>query len=184
MKIQKKILVGTILLSFLTSLEAQTPQELMEAQAGGIKLIDAKFEKAKLPNTEMDWVKLVCRFSTEKEWTDTVSLNFEVIVGEPGVNNKRVLTGGVTYINVPKGVNTAIMYLTPNTLKRFGTPEAFSVVAYRGDLPIGEILSSGAKQFTLEEKSNMLRFDGAIQNVRYTPWLLFDFGKTPDVAGL
>jgi hypothetical protein len=163
---------------------AQTPEELLEAQAGGIKLLNIKIEEGVLPNTTEKWLKLICTFSTEKEWTDVVSLNYEAIVGEPGGANKRLLTGGVSYINIPKGTSQAIMYLTPNTLKRFGTPDAVSVFAYRGDLPIGETSSSGAQQFTLEEKGEMLRFDGAIQNVRFTPWLLFDFGKTPDLAAM
>ncbi len=183
MKLQPNLLASFVaLISLIAPSQAQTPQELMIAQAGGLKLLSVVVEEVTLPNSQQKWLKLICSFSTEKAWTDSISLNYEAVVSEPETSSKRLLTGGVSYINIPKGTNTAIMYLTPNTLARFGKPQMLSVFAYRGDQPVGETIMAGSETIPLEEKASFSRFDGAIQNVRFTPWLLLDYGKTPDLA--
>ncbi len=179
-----KTTITCLALLFLAAINApcQTPAELLAAQSGGLKLLSLDLEEATLPNSNLKWIKLVCKFSTEKAWTDSISLNFEAIVSDPETSSRRLLTGGASYINIPKGVNTAIMYLTPNTVARFGKPDSASVFAYRGDQPVGETVLANSEKITLEEKAELLRFDGAIQNVRFTPWLILDYGKTPDLS--
>lgn len=185
MKSRQLITITSVFASLAIVLfaNAQSPQELLAAQTGGVKLLGVEIEEASLPTNPLKWVKIVCRFSTEKQWTDSLSLNFEAIFSDPDSKGDRLLTGGVTYMNIPKGANNAIMYVTPNTLLRFGKPKQVSVNAFRGDLPIGEVLSAGDR-LRPEEKVGLLRFDGALLNVRYTPWLVIDFGKSPDLMGL
>lgn len=176
-----RIVPASILLVNMSVL-AQTPEELMKAQAGGIKLVSVGFEEASLPGTPQKWIKVICRFTTEKKWTDTLSLNFEAVADDPEGSAKRLLTGGVTYMNIAQGNNTAILYLTPSTIARFGRPKSVSVSAFRGDMPIGRVELAGSDKFSPEEAATFLRFDGAMLNVRFTPWLIADFGKTPDLA--
>ena len=186
MKYTSFSLMGCLLVALVilppARLVAQTPEELMKAQAGGVKLVSVDLEEATLPNNPQKWVKVVCKFTTEKKWTDTVSFNFEAVTNDPESSSKRLLVGGVTYMNIPKGNNTAILYITPLTVARFGRPKSVSVSAFRGDNPIGRLEMKDSDKPTPEEQATFLRFDGALVNPRLTPWIIIDFGKTPDLA--
>jgi len=147
-----------------------------------IQIQSLDIQRAKLPNGKADWTKIICKFTNSKDWTDGISFNFSVLVQISGGSNYRVLTGGLSYMNVPKGASDAILYLSPNATARFGTPFAASVDVYRGDRALQTFQwKSNSASVDPEWLTKYPSFAGGLLTVRSTPWILTDTESTPDL---
>lgn len=126
------------------------------------------------------WSKLIVTFSSLPEWADGLVFNYEVLVRAE--ERFRVLSGIVRYANVPKGVNSAVMYLSPSATKRFGEPVAATVGAFYNDQEASAFKWSSSAQ-KLPEGWNLKydKYNGVLLNIMYTPWLASDYGRFPDL---
>jgi hypothetical protein len=141
-------------------------------------------QKAKLPNSKFEWTKLICKFTNTGAWADGISFNYSVLVQVPGgkANNYRVLTGGLTYMNIPKGPSTAILYMSPNATARFGSPIATSIDIFRGDRSLLNYQwHSSSASPDADWLTKYPSFAGGLLTVRSTPWVVTDTEGTPDL---
>jgi|GEM_PF-1144552 len=172
-------LFGLLALFAPLSLHAQAPEPPSPVQIQSFEV-----QKIKLPNGKADWTKLICKFTNTGGWTDGISFNYSVLVQVPGGtgDNYRVLTGGLTYMNVPKGPSNAILYLSPNATARFGTPTAATIEAFRGDRSLGNFQWHSSSASTSSDwLTKYPSFAGSLLSVRSTPWILTDVEGCPDL---
>jgi hypothetical protein len=59
------------------------------------------------------WLEVEVEFNAAPEWTDELTLKYYILF------NGRLLTGEVTHVNVPGGLNRSVMYALPIALARF-----------------------------------------------------------------
>lgn len=181
MKILPFLLCSLLAAAIVPSGRAQQPPP---AAPSPIKITGIEIQRAKLPNAKSDWTKIVCRFSNSSGWTDGVSFNYSVLVqpAGTGADKRRVLTGGCTYMNVPKGTSEAIMYLSPNATLRFGTPVAASVEIFRGDRSLEEFQwKSSSASVDPNWVTKYSGYQGILLNMRSTPWIFSDIERTADL---
>jgi hypothetical protein len=74
------------------------------------------------------WLEVEVEFNAAPEWTDELTLKYYILF------NGRLLTGEVTHVNIPAGLNRSVMYVLPVALARFGgnrllLPNAFPNIA-------------------------------------------------------
>ncbi len=178
----RKILPSLALLSsslawvFSTSsdLRAQAPIDNEETT----KIEKIEVVAASLPESNLTWTKIVCDFKTVDKWTDGVSMNFYVLVKGAGGDEKRLLAGGLTYMNVPAGTSRGIIYISPNATERYGKPLGIKVEIFRGDRISGEKSWGEALP---EDLQALPQVNGMLKSVYETPWLTVDASKSPDL---
>jgi hypothetical protein len=59
------------------------------------------------------WLEVEVEFNAAPEWTDELTLKYYILF------NGRLLTGEVTHVNIPGGLNRSVMYGLPVALTRF-----------------------------------------------------------------
>jgi len=65
------------------------------------------------PEANLRWLEVEVEFNAAPEWTDELTLKYYILF------NGRLLTGDVTHINIPGGLNRSVMYVLPVALTRF-----------------------------------------------------------------
>jgi len=160
-------------------LHADTP-----TTSSPFKFSRLQVEEAALPGSKKKWTKIICSFTSPLEWVDGLSFNFIALVGkESSEKSLRIISGGETYMNVPCGESKAIMYMSANATTRFGQPVAVKVDIYRGDLQVGTYTwTNGQVSLPTDWTNKYSTFEGILQPMRFTPWLLIDSDKTPDAS--
>ena len=130
------------------------------------------------------WGKILLDFEVRDAWLDGLQFAVKALVGD-GTPAKpfSVLTGNVRYFNIPQGKNSAVLYVSPNTLKRFGSISTVQADIYFQDRVVGTkswFSSKGSKppenwvnQF--QQKS------GALLTISATPWVSVEYDKYPDI---
>jgi hypothetical protein len=150
---------------------APTPKE--------IKIQAVTFEAGVLPGSNRQWIKVVTQFQSTPRWADGIVFSYAVLIGAG--DQYRILPGTLRYANVKGGMNRAVMYISPNTAERFGTPLAAHVRAYYKDeiaddfvlKPAGNVPSSWETQYN--------KYQGLLLTVINTPWVISDYSNSPDI---
>lgn len=154
--------------------------------AAPLKIEGIEVEEASLPGSNKKWMKVICTFTSPVDWVDGLSINFAALVSASGNLDRgmRIVSGGQTYMNVPKGKSQAFMYMSPNATARFGKPLAVNIEVFRGDLPVGSYNWTNGQISPPSEWVTMFpSFQGILQPMRFTPWVMIDSEKTPDTTG-
>ncbi|MBX7157893.1 MAG: hypothetical protein K1X66_05870 [Verrucomicrobiae bacterium] len=128
------------------------------------------------------WSKLITTFSSLPEWADGLVFNYEVLVQVE--DRFRVLTGLVRYANVPKGINEAVLYLSPSATKRFGIPVAVTVGAFYNDQEVDVFKWSSGTKIPDGWNLKYNTYNGVLLNIMYTPWIASDYGRYPDLMAM
>jgi len=131
------------------------------------------------------WTKVLVTFNSEPRWVDGMQLSVTALVGD-GTEERpySILTGIVRYINVPRGQNTGVLYISPNTTKRYG-----GVTAVAADLYLNDRVVSSSEWFGDGKKppANWQgvfdRRDGGLLPITSTPWVATEYDKYPDLVG-
>lgn len=166
-------------LQFLHPACAQTPPIEEEPP---LKIDSIKLEKAALPGSSLEWIKIVVEFSTTQRWMDGVAFGARALLKEG--SNQRIVTGSVRYSNIPNGKNSAVFYISPRAAARFGEPEIIEILAFHKDTEVAEeIWKNPASQGTPSDWKDLNTYQNVLLNVTRTPWLLIDYEKSPDIAG-
>lgn len=154
---------------------AQAP----EAEPPPVTIEDFKVESAPAQGGGA-WLRLLTSFRSVPRWADGMTFSYSVLVERDG--QYRVLTGMARYVNVKGGRSTAVLYMSPSTAERFGSPVAAQVAVTFSDevlqtfswkLPGREVPDDWATQFQ--------RFPNLILPIHYTPFVATEYGKYPDL---
>jgi hypothetical protein len=144
-----------------------------------VKILAVTMESGAIAGSNRPWIKVVTQFQTTPAWCDGVAFSYLVLLGAN--NEYRVLPGTVRYANVRAGVNRAVMYISPNTVERFGGPITARVTAYYKDEPVDEGAYKSAGSPPNWERLN--KYDGLLLTVIHTPWVINDYSASPDIFG-
>ena len=131
------------------------------------------------------WTKVLVTFNSEPKWVDGMQLSVTALVGD-GTEERpySVLTGIVRYINVPKGQNTGVLYISPNTTKRYGGVTAVAADLYLNDRVVSSSeWSGGGKKPPQNWQGVFDRRDGGLLPITSTPWVATEYDKYPDLVG-
>ena len=72
------------------------------------------------------------------------------------------------------------MYLSPNTVERFGPPIAVKVRAFKNE-ESDEAQDKSTAQFPADWDNKYDKFPGLLLTVIQTPWLTTDYSTSPDI---
>jgi len=146
----------------------------------GIEAVE--FRKEPLPGSDKPWGKILISFITQPEWADGVALTVLALVEKKEGENvqREILRGNVLYTNVPKGRSMGVLYISPGTLARLGSPLIFQVTGAMGEegsatfstKPTGKVDPNWPSQYNV--RSGLLP-------IFQTPWVAIESGKYPDM---
>jgi hypothetical protein len=157
------------------ALRAQAPGAAAPKQ---IKINSVTLEQGALPGANRPWVKLVANFQSTPRWSDGVAFSFTALLGAN--NQYRVVNGVVRYANIKAGASRAVMYLSPNTVERFGPPLAVKVKAFKDEeSDLAEFKGPGTYPPDWERRFD--KYPGLLLSVIQTPWLTTDYSTSPDI---
>jgi hypothetical protein len=161
----------------ICSASAQQPSQAPKE----VKIQAVTFEGGAVAGTTRQWIKVVTQFQSTPRWADGIVFSYAVLIGAG--DQYRVLPGTLRYANVKGGMNRAVMYISPNTAERFGTPLAVHVRAYYKDEIADDFVlkPSGNVSATWETQYN--KYPGLLFSVINTPFVATDYSTSPDIFG-
>ena len=174
-RILKHLFTIAALVTSFGDISAQTPAA---APVHELKIDVVTLEQGILPGGNRPWIKLVATFHSTPRWVDGVAFSFTALLGAN--NQYRVVNGVVRYANVKAGANRAVMYLSPNTVERFGAPVAVKVKGFK-DEQSDEAEYRGAGNYPADWERRFDKYPGLLLSVIQTPWLTTDYSSSPDI---
>lgn len=144
-----------------------------------VKIQGVTMEPGALQGSARPWIKVVTTFQSTPRWADGIALSYAVLIGAG--NQYRVLPGTVRYANVKGGPNRAVMYISPNTAERFGTPLAAHVRIYYKDELADDFTLKPTASINPNWETQYNKYPGLLLNVLNTPWVFADYANSPDI---
>jgi hypothetical protein len=164
-------------------------QSSTNAPAASAEMAPVKFQEIRVISAVPSagaaaWGKILLDFEVSETWLDGLQFSVKALVGDGSPEKPfSVLTGNVRYFNIPQGKNSAVLYVSPNTLKRFGSLSAVQADLYFRDRVIGSKSWLGGKGAKPQENwgSQFQQKSGALLPISATPWVSVEYDKYPDI---
>jgi hypothetical protein len=144
-----------------------------------VKIQNVTFEAGAPPGTNRQWIKVVTQFQSTPHWADGIVFSYAVLLGAG--DQFRILPGIVRYANVKGGANRAVMYISPNTVERFGAPLAVHVKAFYKDDQADDFTSKPSANVSTSWETQYNKYPGLLLTVIHTPWVISDYSNSPDI---
>ncbi len=128
--------------------------------------------------TTRDWAELRVDYVMRPDWTDTLDITWYALVRNPQdvaratQQQFTLYRGEIGYAQVARGNRSAVAYLHPSTVSRFGSPEAVAVVFSVQGRVIAIDSNQGGGQRWWERFSPV---EGFIFNRLQTPFAMVNF---------
>jgi hypothetical protein len=127
------------------------------------------------------WTKLLVDFRTLPKWIDGMQISVTALCGDGSTERPySILTGTVRYINVPRGDNTGVLFVSPKTTARYGGVTAAKADLYLNDRVVSSAEWEDGAKAPSKWESTYDRRDGALLPITATPWLAVEYDKYPD----
>lgn len=171
--------IPTTLLALLTLAAAWASAQPTPASTPGadIQILAVDFLKEPAPGGGKPWGKIVIKFLTRPAWSDGLVLGGKVLVEKDGASE--IITGSVTYLNVPTGNHTGILYLSPGNLERFGEPVVMEINATMGDSS-PTVFQTKPKGKVDKDWTSQFNYRAGLLPVFQTPFVATETGRGPD----
>jgi hypothetical protein len=167
------------LLLVASPLVAQTPVVPADKPKPEIDITKFRLEAAQAPGGGKSWLRLLADFTSSPAWADGVAFHFDVLLVKG--SDFRVISGTARYSNVKKGNHSAVLYMSPNSVERFGTPAAAIVTTSYKDESSGEISwSEPGKAPPQGWADQFQRYPNQLLPITLTPFVATEYGKYPD----
>ncbi|MEP7015271.1 MAG: hypothetical protein ABI925_07510 [Verrucomicrobiota bacterium] len=144
-----------------------------------VSIQNVTLESAAVPGSNRPWIKVVTQFQSVPRWADGIAFSYTILLGAG--DQYRVLPGIVRYANVKGGLNRAVMYVSPNTVERFGPPLTAHVRVYYKDEVADDFIMKGASNIPASWETQYNKYPGLLLTVINTPWLISDYSNSPDI---
>jgi len=176
-QIDKLALFAFLALPTLLHAQAQTPTG--SPPPPPIQIEEFKPEQANAPGGGT-WLRLLAPFRSSPKWCDGIAFYYDILVQKD--DQFRVLSGTARYSNVKAGRHSAVLYMSPSAVARFGTPVAAQVgvgyadeliEAFRWDAPGSRAPEGWVSQFE--------RYPNQLLPINLTPFVATEYGKYPDL---
>jgi len=169
-----------LLASSQTTTNAPTPP----VESAPVKFQEIRVTSAAPSSGATAWGKILLDFEVAETWLDGLQFSVKALVGDGSPEKPfSVLTGNVLYFNIPQGKNSAVLYVSPNTLKRFGSLSAVQADLYFRDRVVGSKSWLGGKGPKPPEnwQNQFQQKAGALLPISSTPWVSVEYDKYPDI---
>jgi len=174
------VFVFPLLATAQTTTNAPTPP----VESTPVKFQEIRVTSAAPSTSASAWGKVLLDFEVAETWLDGLQFSVKALVGD-GTPEKQfsVLTGNVRYFNIPQGKNSAVLYVSPNTMKRFGALTAVQADLYFRDRVVGSKSWLGGKGPKPPEnwQNQFQQKAGALLPISATPWVSVEYDKYPDI---
>lgn len=144
-----------------------------------IAIQNVTMESAALPGSNRPWIKVVTNFQSSVRWADGIAFSYTVLLSAG--DQHRVLPGVVRYANVKGGANRAVMYISPNTVERFGAPVGAHVKAFYKDEVADDFVMKPSGNVPSGWENQYDKYPGLLMTVINTPWIITDYASSPDI---
>lgn len=177
----KKYLAASLAVTLLAA-HAAFSQETGEAQTPEkppAEITDIRIENA--GGAGAPWTKVLVDFRCRPKWIDGLQVAMTVLVGD-GTEERPfvILSGMARYINVPRGSSTGVLFISPNTTKRYGGVTAAEASIYVNDQVVSTFDYKGSGRAPQDWQAVYDRRDGALLPIVATPWVVTEYDKYPD----
>ena len=162
--------------------QASAAQKPTQAPPDEIQVSKFRVEAAAPPGGGKPWGRLLADFSSQPAWADGIVFYYDVLVAKG--EEMRVLSGAARYTNVKRGNHSAVLYMSPSAVERFGSPIAALIrTSYKDD-------SSGQLEWKSPEggsrapqgwERQVQRYPGQLMPISFTPFVATEYGKYPDL---
>lgn len=170
------------LVAFILSapfLSAQTAPAPTPKQKPEIDVVKFRIEPVQAPGGGKSWLRLLADFSSAPAWADGIAFYYDVLLANG--SDYRVVTGVARYSNVKKGSHSAVMYMSPSAVERFGSPVAAEIRTSYKDEPSGEVSwSDPGKSPPKDWAKSFQRYPNQLLPITQTPFVATEYGKYPD----
>lgn len=171
----KKILATMMTLAMLGT--PVTHPQPAPPPGGDVQIVAVDFVKDPAPGGGKPWGKIVVKFLTRPEWSDGLVLGGKVLVEKNGTSE--IITGSVTYMNIPAGNHTGTLYLSPGNLDRYGEPVVIEINATMGDSsPV--VFQTKPKGKVEKDWMTQFNYRAGLLAVFQTPFVATEAGRGPD----
>jgi hypothetical protein len=167
---------------FLASLLAALPT-MAQAPAASpppppVQVREFKPEAANAPGGGT-WVRLLAAFRSLPAWADGLAFYYDILVEKEG--QYRVLSGTARYSNVKAGNHTAVLFMSPSAVARFGAPVAAQVgVGYNDEVVESFKWTAPSSKAPDGWPTQYERYADQLQPIYLTPFVASEYGKYPD----
>jgi len=176
--------VVLLLTPWLAGAQPATNAPAAPAEASPVTFQEIRVTSASPSSAGPAWGKILLDFEVRDAWLDGLQFAVKALVGD-GTPAKpfSVLMGNVRYFNIPQGKNSAVLYVSPNTLKRFGGLNAVQADIYFQDRVAGTKSWFGGKGPKPPENwgKQFPQKSGAPLPISATPWVSIEYDKYPDL---
>jgi hypothetical protein len=162
--------------------QAAAAQKAAQAPPVQIQVSKFRVEAAAPPGGGKPWARLLADFSSQPAWADGVVFYYDVLVAKG--EDMRVLSGTARYSNVKRGNHSAVLYMSPSAVERFGVPLAAFVRSSYKDEPSGELewkSPEGGSRAPQGWERQVQRYPGQLMPISFTPFVATEYGKYPDL---
>lgn len=143
-----------------------------------IQVRDFKPEAANAPGGGT-WVRLLAAFRSLPAWADGLAFFYDILVEKDG--QYRVLSGTARYSNVKAGNHTAVLFMSPSAVARFGAPVAAQIGVGYNDEVVESFKWSAPNSGAPEGWATQYeRYADQLQPIYLTPFVASEYGKYPD----
>jgi hypothetical protein len=182
---KKRVLIFCVLTGFfcLQSSAQNIPQQDQINEKPPVRITGIQPSLA--TSGDSKWTKILVNFAVDPSWIDGMQISVAALVGD-GTKERpfSVLTGMVTYINVPQGLNAGVLFISPNTTKRYGNVAAVDADIYLNDRVVSSLnWSAGGKKPPANWQGVFDRREGGLLPITSTPWFVTEFDRYPDMVG-
>lgn len=175
----KYMLSSLALLLVSSSLFSQTSPAPKPEEKPEIEPTKFRVEQAQASGGGKSWLRLLTDFSSNPAWADGIAFYYDVLLSQG--SDYRVVSGTARYANVKRGNHTAVLYMSPGAVERFGTPVAAKVRSSYKDLPSGEISwSEPGKAPPDNWDKQFQRYPNQLLSITLTPFVATEYGRYPD----
>jgi len=169
-------LSASLLLSLPLAGRAQDPAA---PEPPPVAIDDFKAEPVNAPGGAKPWLRLLAAFSSRPDWADGIAIYYDILVRKG--EDYRVLNGTARYSNVKRGRHSAVLYMSPSAVERFGAPVAALIgIGYNDEL--FETFKWTAPNSSAPEgwSTSFERYANQLQPIYLTPFVATEYGRFPD----
>ncbi len=173
--------LATILMA--SSARAQAPAPEGREAPPEIEIRSFAVQPANVAGGDKPWLRLLANFVSRPTWADGIVFYYDILLESNG--EYRVLSGAARYSNVKRGSHSAVMFMSPSSVERFGSPVAAVVRSgYKDDLS-GEITwEAQGKNAPDNWVEQFQRYPNQLLPITSTPFVATEYGKYPDAINV
>lgn len=173
------VMVASAIVAVLSSFSLYSQAPGGQEKPPDVEVRKFRVEPATVAGGDQPWLRLLAEFGSRPDWADGIAFYYDVLL-QSG-DDYRVISGTARYSNVKRGLHTAVLFMSPSAVERFGSPVAAFVRSSYKDQPAGEInWEAGGKSAPDGWANKFQRYSNQLLPITLTPFVATEYGRYPD----